>query len=814
MIYKMCLDGRDWEADYFLSEREYYQWKGRHRTLFNMMRNCAQSAGFVRGDECPGTMTGTVPGYDRTFLLENGECEDPYFARNLERTKYAEDYSWAFRKRFTVPAEWKGKSIELEFKGLDYSCWIFINSQWLGPHKGMFIRKSYDVTQYINFGGENIVAVVFDPAPKGSPNHFDDEPTDFSRLHRTQISFGWDWSRGFVPTGIYDSVNIFAYDQAFITGKQIIFDGENAVLKVEIESRSNCTMPFFCKLSPDNFKGKSTSFETELDLKHGANKFVFDLPLPDDLKLWYPLGYGEQSLYTLDMVIDGAADTLRTGFKTVEMFRNPGSPRDAADLTYVINGRKVFARGANYVPADLLLSWTKEADYEHLVASAAAVGINYFRIWGGGVLEKDAFFDACNRHGVMVHQEFFHACSKAPKDEEFIAFKKMEAVEVIRRIWNHPCLVLVCGGNEMQYYGEMPNNIITGNYRETAKQLIPHIPFRTSSPDLSRPGERHHGPWHYLEHSFWKSHCRNFASEVGCNAMPEFESLKRFIPEREIALMRGPALEYHFCHLENEYYNLKKPLQVFKYDGMKEFCDASMFAQADAVQCIYEHYRRLWPEASGCVFWQYNEPWPTCSFSLIDYYGVPKNAMYTMKRAAAKTLISLEDDSWCCKDNSLQGKLYITADEAIKADIEVRAYDCASGAEAFCYKFSGEYAEGTTLLADINEPLISGITAVFFCLNGEVVNERLYGVPDFKNAFKLPQTTLEVKQQGNAITVTNTGSSVAVNVKASFKGLPDKSVIFLDNYISIAPGASRVITFTGDSQGVAAEVSAWNCKIQ
>ena len=95
-----------------------------------------------------------------------------------------------------------------------------------------------------------------------------------------------------------------------------------------------------------------------------------------------------------------------------------------------------------------------------------------------------------------------------------------------------------------------------------------------------------------------------------------------------------------------------------------------------------------------------------------------------------------------------------------------------------------------------------------------MVNERLYGVPDFKNAFKLPQTTLEVKQQGNAITVTNTGSSVAVNVKASFKGLPDKSVIFLDNYISIAPGASRVITFTGDSQGVAAEVSAWNCKIQ
>ncbi len=814
MIEKIYLDGNDWEAEYFLSEREYYQWKGWHRTIKNMIRNCAQSAGFVRGDAAPGALTGRVPGCDRSFLLENGECRDPYFARNLEHTEYSEKYSWAFRKRFTVPENWQGKSIELSFKGLDYSCWIFINSEWLGPHKGMFIPESYDVTRFIKYGEENIVAVVFDPAPKGAPNHFDDEPADFAKLHRTQIGFGWDWSRGFVPTGITDSVILTAYDKAFITEEQILFDGKSAALKIAVESRSDCELPLVCNLSPDNFSGKSTAFETVLQLRHGENHFTFDLPLPDDLRLWYPLGYGDQPLYTLEMIIDGSAKTLRTGFKTVTMSRNPGSPRGAADLTYVFNGKKVFVRGVNYVPADLMMSNASAADYEHLAATAAMAGINYFRIWGGGVLEKDAFFDACDRYGIMVHQEFFHACSKAPKDEEFIAFKKVEAAEVIKRLYNHPCLTLICGGNEMQYYGEIPNSPIIENYRAIAREMVPGIPFRTSSPDLSRPGERHHGPWNYQEHSFWKNHFRNFASEVGCNAMPEFSSLKRFIPAREIELMYGPALEYHFCHLESEFYSLKKPLKVFEYNGMKEFCDASMFAQADAAQCIFEHYRRLFPEASGSVFWQYNEPWPTCSFSIIDYYGVPKNAVYTMKRANAKILLSLEDDSWCCGDNRLQGKWFITADEGFSGKVEIRAVSCADGKEIFRKELEGTFPENTTLLAEIDEALPDGIVAVFFYLDGVCTNERLYGVPDFKSAFTLPETELKAERKGNHITVTNCGKSVAVNVKVEFPGLPDKSVIFNDNYFSIAPGESREIAFTGSCGTSEIQVSAWNCKNQ
>ena len=806
----MYLDGADWEADYFLAAKEYSRWKGKTRALRNMLRNCAQSAGFISGDDAPGAMTGTIPGCDRTFLLENEQCTDPYYARNLEHTCYAEKYSWAFRKRFTVPDSWRGKRVELTFKGLDYSCRIFINGEWLGLHEGMFIPESYDVTRSLRFEGDNLVAVVFDPAPQGSPDHRDDQPADFARFHRTQIGFGWDWARGFVPTGIYDSVILTAYDRVLVTEKQILFDGIQAQLKVEIEATSDMPATLGCCLSPENFEGKSASFRVDLNLKHGANSFTLSCPLPDDLRLWFPLGYGEQALYTLKMTIDGTTETMRTGFRTVSMSRNPGSPRGAADLTFNINGRKVFVRGVNYVPADLMLSRVTDKDYEHLTALAAAAGINYFRIWGGGVLEKEAFFEACDRYGIMVHQEFFHACSQAPKNAEFIAFKKREARAIIRRLYNHPCLTLLCGGNEVQYYGEIPDSPITENYRIIASEMVPQIPFRTGSPDLSRPGERHHGPWNWQEHKFWNHHFRCFASEVGCNGMPVFSSLKRFIPESEIKVMRGPALEYHFCHLNEGAHDLRRPLAVFHCRDMEEFCMASMFAQADTTQCVFEHYRRLWPESSGCVFWQYNEPWPTCAFSLVDYYGVPKQALYAMKRANRSILSSLKDDSWCCPENRLQAEWYITTEAKFSGKLSLRAVDCVSGKELFSRETEGTFPERTTSLAKIDEPLPPGITAVFLYIDGVCVNERLYGVPDFKTAFSLPKTSLVLRQRGNQITVTNTGNSVAVHVCLDFPGLPDKSVIFSDNFFSLPPGEERVVTFSGSGAGHEAVGSAWN----
>ncbi len=802
----IILDGSDWEADYFLSEAQCNAWRNRSRNLHNMLRSDAGRAGFVQGEPAPWALTGTVPGCDRTFLLENGQCEDPYYARNLEHTAYCENYSWAFRKRFTVPESWRGSRVCIDFKGMDYQATLFLNGAWFGKCKGQFVPVHYDITELVKFGEENLVVAVFEPAPQGTPNHQDHDPADFAKYHRTQIGFGWDWSRGIVPTGIWDSVSVSAYSEVLIEDWHFVYDGETARVELDVDSRFGGAAEFALELLPFNFSGSGSSAGHLVQCVPGHNHFVLEIPVPRNVQKWYPVGMGFPALYTLNISCGDQLRSAQVGFRQISMSRNPDSPAGAYDLTFNINGKPLFARGANYVPADLLNSRASNADYEHLVREAANAGMNIFRVWGGGVIEKDGFFAACDRYGVMVWQEFMHACSNAPKDEEFLAFKEVEARAILRKIRNHVSLALICGGNEMQYYGEIPNSPMLKNYQRIAAELTPELPFHTSCPDLSRPGERNHGPWNHMEHRFWNTHFRYLASEVGCNAMPEYDSLCRFIPEREIEVLNGPALEYHFYNRVNVY-DLGKPLTVFNVQGAREFCAASMFAQSDALQYTMEHYRRLYPKASGCFFWQYNEPWPTCTFSIIDYYGVPKMALYGMKRANAPVLLSLEDDSWCCKDHQLNAKWFITCDHAFAGTAALKAV-AADGTGLFTRECDGSWETGTVQLGEISEKLPEGITAVFFYLNGEYAGVRVFGAPDFKKAFGIP-AEVSGEIAGDKIIIRNTGKTLALHVRIDFPGTDPKSYTLSDNYLVLAPGEIREIGYTGKLDDKEMVISQW-----
>ena len=808
MQWQISLDGAGWEADYFLSEAQYMAWSSRSRNLHNMLRSCAQRNGFITGGAAPGAINGTVPGCDRTFLLENGLIDDPFYARNLEHSSWAEKYSWAFRKSFEVPASWQGNRVRIDFKGLDYEVVIFVNGIWIGSHKGMFVPYSCDITDFVKFGERNLLALVFFPAPQGTPNHQDHDPADFAKYHRTQIGFGWDWSRGIVPTGIWDSVTLSCYAETLLTDWHWCFDGENGAVELALDSRFGGEAAVELELTPFNFEGSSSTAKHSFAVTPGANEVKIAMPLPENYRLWEPNGTGFPALYTLKITLDGVVTAAQIGLRTVTMSRNVDSPAGAYDLTFNINGKPVFVRGANYVPQDLLNSRSSAADYDHLVELAKFAGYNMFRIWGGGVIEKEAFYAACDRHGIMVWQEFMHACSNAPKDEEFLAFKDRESRAIVKRLRNHPALTLMCGGNEMQYYGEIPDSPMLKNYQAVCAEMVPELPFHISSPDLSRPGERNHGPWNYMPHAFYNTHFRQLASEVGCNALPEYSSLCRFIPAKELQAMQGPALEYHFYNRVNVY-DLAKPLDGFEFDGMEKFCQASMFAQADAAGYMMEHYRRLFPRASGCFFWQYNEPWPTCSWSVVDYYGVPKMALYAMKRANAPVLLSLQDDSWQCAGGALQAQWFITCDREFSGTAALKAVS-GNGEVLFTREVSGTWKTGTVQLGEINEKLPQGIVIVFFTLNGESAGCRIYGVPDHKQAFALPPARVTAAVNNGKIVLTNTGNIPALKVKIAFAGAADKSYRLEDNYISLAPGEHREIGFTGEIGNAPVQISAWN----
>ncbi len=831
---KIILDGNDWEVDYFIGTEEYLGWKQCGRQIHRMLMDNGTSSGFVTPDaEYAGAMRGTVPGCERTVLWENGRINDPYMGRNLDSTRWVEDYCWGFRKRFRLNGNWKDcRQLMLSFAGIDYEADFFLNGHYLGYHQGMFAKAEFDITDKVDCESENLLAVIFRPVPKASPNQNrrDNTPAEFAEYHRMQMSYGWDWSRACSTAGIWDSVCISGYHEAKLKDCFVQHSDNCISLELELMAFEHTTLPLEISFAPANFKGAKFEFRETAELQPGDNRMFLKYQA-DHLERWYPNGHGPQNLYILTINMDGKDYRRQVGFKEIRMLRNPGSPEGANNLTFEINGKAIFAKGLNYVPPDLMMSQCKPEHYERLVRLAAEAGFNLFRIWGGGLVEKDAFYDCCDRHGILVWQEFMHACSSYRKDPEYLAFKRREGEEIVRKLRNHVSLSLFCGGNEVLYYGEIPDSPLLLQYRDIVNKLAPHLPYHVSSPDRSRPGERDHGPWNFQEHEFYNRHFRQLCSEIGCSGFPEMDSITRFIPSGE-KFPLGQSWNYHFLFRSGNH-DIARPLQYFEAETLQEHCQALMYAQADACGYIMEHYRRNYPRSSGCFIWQYNESWPTFAFSIVDYYSLPKMAYYRLCQANRPVALTLKDNSFSCKDGVFEADLYIVNDDHTpELELEVSGIDL-NGRLCFSEKITGCYKTGSTLVKSLAcvlpEPLPGKLLTVFLKISdrGNIIfaAERFYGVPDYKELFKLPQAKLKCsvkldtarKQEHTAeIQIKNPGPHPALGVRLEFTGVPYQKVYWLDNYVAVAPGGTRTVTarITGGKKPLALRCRGWNTEAQ
>jgi len=824
---EFLLDGGDWEADYFISSKaDELQTRDSGRIDHMGMRG-ALSANFIglpgRGAPAPARYRNVrVPGCDRTVLADAGEIGDIMYGRNLERSSWAEKQSWAFRKTFTLPEELRhARRLRLEFLALDYECSVWLNGARLEFHCNAFIPAEFDITRQVRRDGENVLAVIFEPIPQASPLHYHDKPAEFAYHHRMAMSFGWDWSRPLLASGILDSVRILGSDAGYIRDLHFQGAGDTATLELTLDAEEDMTAPVEVTLTPANFTGEGAAYREEFVLEQGRNVRTMTLKLKDAHQ-WYPNGYGKPDLYDLAVSFAGDTRELPVGFRTLAMHRNPGSSADALPLTFVVNGEAVFVRGLNWVPADLRLSEVRDAEYERLVRLAAEAGFNFLRIWGGGTVEKEAFYRCCDRYGMLVQQEFMHACSEAPSDNKYLAECRREGIAILRKIRNHVSIARLCGGNEHQYYGEDPDSSLTVQYGELSAHYMPGIPYLRSCPDRLHPGESPHGPWHFRPHAFYNTHFRHFASEIGCTGTPELESVRRFIPD-DAAFPDCQDTRYHFLFFD-PYRGLQNQWKFFAPQNRSEYCQSSMLTQGDVLSYIMAHYRREFPASSGCVFWQFNESWPTFTYSIVDYYRLPKAAYYRTARVNAPAIMGLEDGSWCIENGRYCGKAFVTLDRPGRYAGRILAVS-AAGRTAFERKFEQEFAAGTTAVAEVDFPVTEQDKVVFIRLElcdeaGKQVfcDTRHYGVPDFKELFHLPpaEVVLSGAVRGeNAVQLTlrNPGATVAAGVRLRLPEIPDDTVYWLDNYLELLPGEERTIAvkFAGSvPENAALEISGWN----
>lgn len=636
----------------------------------------------------------TVPGVVHTDLLQNKIIEDPFFRLNERGLQWIDKEDWVYETCFTLAADMMRKeNMELVFEGLDTYADVYLNDECILKADNMFRRWSIPVRQYIR-EENNILKVYFHSPVKIDVPKWDALPYQYPAsndqsenggLFNKKISifarkagyhYGWDWGPRLVTSGIWRPVYIRAWsdlriNDVFIEQKEV--GAGRAVIAGHVELDADKDMNGVLVTITDEVTGRVLG-EWQADLKRGTNRVTVDFVLHKP-KLWWSNGLGEPFLYRFrtDIIAGGElldSKTERVGIRSLKVVHQPD--KDGHTFYIELNGRPVFAKGANYIPLDNFLPRVTPENYKRTILDAAGVNMNMLRVWGGGIYENDVFYDLCDEHGIMIWQDFMFACSMYPAEGALLDNIHQEAVDNVKRLRNHACIALWCGNNECQdawlgwgwkceierqnkeyadkiwaQYRQQYHVTLPGVVREYAPGTFywPSSPFAFEG-EMSgtTDGDRHYwSVWHgKAPISDYDSEKSRFFSEYGFQSFPEFESVKRYAPYPEDWDIRSEVMMSHQrggdhanglieTYLLNEY---KKPRDF------RAFLYMNHVLQGDAIKTAIESHRRQMPYNMGTLFWQHNDCWPVASWASRDYYGRWKAQHYYVRKAYDDILIS------------------------------------------------------------------------------------------------------------------------------------------------------------------------------
>ena len=431
-----------------------------------------QLEGFNEDQSKHVNLTAEVPGFVHLDLLREGMIEDPFWRDNAKYCQWVEYWKWNYKKYFTVSETFNADHVFLEFDGLDTYTEIFLNGRKLSrggnpTTENMFIQYRFDISGMLKKGYENVLEVKFIPirdavASKIDPSKYFGAYGDPYRMvmRKMQCTFGWDWVHRFVSYGIWKPCRIVKYDSARV---------ENTFFYTEKLSKGSALLQASTNVDADkDFQG-----EVRMQLISPSGKTVWSgkkdiigggqvkMPVTvKDPELWWPNGACDQPIYKIVSGVYNAKGKLlhettsSTGIRTVEVEQTPDEI--GSSFVFKVNGKPIFGCGGNWIPADPFPAPTRvdAAWYDRIISRTAAGGMNMMRVWGGGIYENDAFYDACDRHGILIWQDFMMACGKYPEERPDFVKNFLKEVEYnVCRLRNHPCIALWCGDNENGEHG-------------------------------------------------------------------------------------------------------------------------------------------------------------------------------------------------------------------------------------------------------------------------------------------------------------------------------------------------------------------------
>lgn len=797
-----------------------------------------------------------VPGTVLTTMLENKEVPDPFFGMNNNQipdiyTVGAGYYTYWFVKDFKEMAPEADGQVWLKFRGINYSCDIFLNGKKVNdaPFKGMYLRKRFNITGLLSKSGSNRLAVIVHPPDVvGNPNGGQGGDGTIARGVSSQYTAGWDWIRPIRDrnTGIWDKVYIERTGVVSLDNPHVVtlVPGERqpsgpqepALIKVTTELNNTSGREVTGNLVYTIDGQKVT--QSVLLKPNGTTLIKFpDLVLRQP-KLWWPAGYGQQHLYPLHISFfeKGTnlcdSQTVRVGVREIQTSWN----NTTGSKQIAVNGQKIFIKGGDWIISDAMLRFSRER-YDAEIRYHRDMNLNLIRIWGGSLIERPEFFEACDKYGMLVFQDFWMSgdCNgrwvdpmkaedqwtrrKYPDDHHLFL---ESAADMIKMIRNHPSMAIWCGGNEIT----PPEDILI----PLRDSILPSLDGTrwfvdySNSDDMSRNtiGGNGDGPYGIQKIStFWDYRTYPFNSEVGSVGVGDLESLQRFIPKANLIAPqfipadkrgKGPSEKVDSVWDYHNYLGVGYEDHLLPYGKPADVADFAKKAQL----VNYDQYRGLiegfsahmWEWYTGVIIWKTQNPWTSMRGQMYDYYLDPNACLFGL-RSGSEVLHSMY--------NPTDGMVMVVNNDS-KANrnlmLRVRSFDMEGKETQLMQVFVFMDPASTKKIGSLKKMVdeLSAKKGSFLSLqlldeNQKLLSDNFYWMADSKGMYsglnELKKTSLScsarmLKAGQIEVTLRNaTDGQVNFFNRLSLVDAQHKQrilpVFYSDNYFSVLPGAEKKI---------------------
>ena len=675
--------------------------------------------------EKPATwMTSTVPGAVQLDVMKAENYKQPWwYADNLWQFDWMEDVWFTYKTLFKKPDLQKGERLYFFSKGIDYQFKIYLNQKLLWEQEGMFTYVDVDLTDDLK--EQNELRIVLFPIPKLGFKAEDNPNFLYSRNSRESakpgVSYGWGWHPRLVTRGIWDETSLIIRKPSYISDVAVDYTLNEDLSQVRLQATmegiqlQGCYVRWIMK----DPQGKIVLDKQE-QLTAGASTIQGEL---SDIQLWWPAGYGQPILYTNEFSLFDRTQkkleqhTCKTGFRKIKMIMNEGAwekegdfplTRALAPASIEVNHRRIFAKGSNWVHPDVFIGGLTTERYREQLLLAKNANFNILRVWGGGIVNKESFYDICDEEGLLIWQEFPLSCNNYTDDDKYLKVLEQEARSIIHRVKKHACLTLWSGGNELlnSWSGMTDQSFALRLLNSLCYQLDRQTPFIYTSPFFGN------GHGHYIFYDVamdkdvfqvMSKADRTAYTEFGVTGVSNLDVLKSFIPENEMfPPKRNTTWQTHHAYAAwgDEWWLGWPVLQKYfgEIQSIEELVEKSQLLQCEGVKFIYEEARRQKPFCSMALNWCYQEPWPSAAnHSLINWPNEIKPVYYHVANACRPVLASAripkfdwkEGEDFSCelfllndtydKLSKEKVKVFIQYDDTEK---ELLSWDCP-GADGF-----------------------------------------------------------------------------------------------------------------------------------